>query len=208
MRVKQGIWYVSLLFSLLFLVNCASSGLLDVGRNQGEKGALDGALIGAGLGAITGQLAGQSGAATALGAAAGAVGGAVLGGALGAHSDQTDLERQRLHLEQNRLSQQTRDSVSFQKSVTLREATGDPTRGVVTNQTPWEVQVTFDGANPVTLPAHGSQAVFLDIGRHNYIAEAKVQTNFGLRKVGTAQGVITVDPKKSGWSLMLNETFF
>lgn len=81
----------------------------------------------------------------------------------------------------------------------------DPTMGVITNGTQWEIQVSIDlppgSPSPLVL-APGMQApVVLDIGQHRIIAQAFVDTQLGRRLVGTFDRTLTVDPRAPGWTI-------
>jgi hypothetical protein len=81
----------------------------------------------------------------------------------------------------------------------------DPTLGVITNGTQWEIQVSIDlppgSPSPLVL-APGAQApVVLDIGQHRIIAQAFVDTQLGRRLVGTFDRTLTVDPRVPGWTI-------
>ncbi|HOP85282.1 MAG TPA: glycine zipper domain-containing protein [Syntrophorhabdaceae bacterium] len=70
--MKNFLWIVSLLMTVLFLQSCASTGY------NTQKGAA----IGAGLGAIAGQVIGSNTASTLIGTAVGALAGTIAGNAL------------------------------------------------------------------------------------------------------------------------------
>jgi hypothetical protein len=88
----------------------------------------------------------------------------------------------------------------------------DPTRGVVTNSTPWEVLVFIDAPpgspDPLVLRSGGSAPVNLDIGRHRIVAQAFVDTQFGRRLVGTFDQILQVDPRAPGWTIRFFEANF
>ena len=81
----------------------------------------------------------------------------------------------------------------------------DPTMGVITNGTQWEIQVFID--NPPGTPSPlvlrpGMQApVVLDVGQHRVIAHAFVDTQLGRRLVGTFDRTLSVDPRAPGWTI-------
>jgi hypothetical protein len=81
----------------------------------------------------------------------------------------------------------------------------DPTQGVITNATQWEIQVFID--NPPGTPAPlvltpGMQAaVVLDVGQHRIVAQAFVDTQLGRRLVGTFDRTLMVDPRAPGWTI-------
>jgi hypothetical protein len=81
----------------------------------------------------------------------------------------------------------------------------DPTMGMITNGTQWEIQVSIDlppgSPSPLVL-APGTQApVVLDVGQHRIIAQAFVDTQLGRRLVGTFDRTLTVDPRAPGWTI-------
>jgi len=88
----------------------------------------------------------------------------------------------------------------------------DPTRGVITNSTPWEVHVFFDmppgSPGPLVLRSGGSAPVNLDIGKHRIVAQAFVDTQFGRRLVGTFDQILAVDPRAPGWTIRFFEANF
>lgn len=88
----------------------------------------------------------------------------------------------------------------------------DPTRGVITNRTPWEVHVFIDqppgSPNPLVLRPGASAPVNLDIGRHRIVAQAFVDTQFGRRLVGTFDQILAVDPRAPGWTIQFFEANF
>jgi hypothetical protein len=81
----------------------------------------------------------------------------------------------------------------------------DPTRGVVTNGTPWEIHVFVDvppgTPGPLVLRRGDSAPMTLDIGQHRIVAQAFVDTSLGRRIVGTFDQILTVDPRAPGWTI-------
>ncbi len=81
----------------------------------------------------------------------------------------------------------------------------DPTRGVITNGTPWEIHVFIDippGApGPLVLRRGDSAPVILDVGQHRIVAQAFVDTQLGRRLVGTFDQILSVDPRAPGWTI-------
>jgi hypothetical protein len=81
----------------------------------------------------------------------------------------------------------------------------DPTLGVITNGTGWEIHVFVDAPpgtpGPLVLPPGGNAPVVLDIGQHRIIAQAYVETQLGRRLVGTFDQTLTVDPRAPGWTI-------
>jgi hypothetical protein len=88
----------------------------------------------------------------------------------------------------------------------------DPTRGVVTNRTPWEVHVFIDAPpgspGPLVLRPAMSAPVNLDVGQHRIVAQAFVDTQFGRRLVGTFDQILAVDPRAPGWTIRFFEANF
>jgi hypothetical protein len=88
----------------------------------------------------------------------------------------------------------------------------DPTRGVFTNSTPWEVHVFIDtppgSPGPLVLGRGQSAPAALDIGRHRIVAQAFVDTQFGRRLVGTFDQILAVDPRAPGWTIRFFEANF
>jgi len=88
----------------------------------------------------------------------------------------------------------------------------DPTRGVITNSTPWEVHVFLDAPpgspNPLVLRPGASAPVSLDVGKHRVVAQAYVDTQFGRRLVGTFDQILAVDPRAPGWTIRFFEANF
>jgi hypothetical protein len=81
----------------------------------------------------------------------------------------------------------------------------DPTMGVITNGTQWEIQVFVDNPpgspGPLVLQPGMQAPVVLDIGQHRIIAQAFVDTQLGRRLVGTFDRTLTVDPRAPGWTI-------
>jgi hypothetical protein len=88
----------------------------------------------------------------------------------------------------------------------------DPTRGVITNSTPWEIHVFVDAPpgtpGPLVLRPGLSAPVNLDIGQHRIVAQAFVDTQFGRRLVGTFDQILAVDPRAPGWTIRFFEANF
>jgi len=92
---------------------------------------------------------------------------------------------------------------------------GDPTRGQIENATRWRVQLYIDQSPDgldqapfVTLNPRDVLPQNLDIGAHQIIAQAYVETQFGTRPVGRYDRTIQVDPRGAGWSLRFNDGDF
>jgi hypothetical protein len=81
----------------------------------------------------------------------------------------------------------------------------DPTMGLITNGTQWEIQVFIDNPpgspSPLVLTPGMQAPVVLDIGQHRVVAQAFVDTQLGRRLVGTFDRTLTVDPRAPGWSI-------
>ncbi len=81
----------------------------------------------------------------------------------------------------------------------------DPTRGVITNGTPWEIHVFIDvppgSPGPLVLRRGDSAPTVLDIGQHRIVAQAFVDTQLGRRLVGTFDQILSVDPRAPGWTI-------
>jgi hypothetical protein len=81
----------------------------------------------------------------------------------------------------------------------------DPTRGVITNGTPWEIHVFVDAPpgtpGPLVLRRGDSAPVTLDVGQHRIVAQAFVDTQLGRRLVGTFDQILSVDPRAPGWTI-------
>jgi hypothetical protein len=81
----------------------------------------------------------------------------------------------------------------------------DPTMGVITNGTQWEIQVYIDNPpgspGPLVLSPGMQAPVVLDVGQHRVVAQAFVDTQLGRRLVGTFDRTLTVDPRSPGWTI-------
>ena len=88
----------------------------------------------------------------------------------------------------------------------------DPTRGVITNGTPWEIHVFIDAPpgspGPLVLRRGDSAPAILDIGQHRIVAQAYVDTQLGRRLVGTFDQILAVDPRAPGWTIHFFPTQF
>ncbi len=172
-----------------------------------------GAVIGAGAGAATGAVVG---AATGGSAGKGALLGALIGGLGGAIAGDVYGQGQQRAYEQGR--HEGARAAAPQPGAPPVTGPGasapDPTRGEISNSTPWEVHVFLDqqpanlGSPTFVLSPLESRPVNLDIGEHRVIAKAFVTTQFGKRPVGTYDRVVTVAPRSSGWSIRFAETSF
>ena len=81
----------------------------------------------------------------------------------------------------------------------------DPTLGVITNGTQWEIHVFLDlppgSPSPLVLTPGTQAPVVLDIGQHRVVAQAFVDTQLGRRLVGTFDRTLRVDPRAPGWTI-------
>jgi hypothetical protein len=81
----------------------------------------------------------------------------------------------------------------------------DPTQGMITNGTGWEIHVFIDhppgSPGPLVLTPGMQAPVVLDVGQHRVIAQAFVDTQLGRRLVGTFDRTLTVDPRAPGWTI-------
>jgi len=81
----------------------------------------------------------------------------------------------------------------------------DPTLGVITNATQWEIHVFIDlppgSPGPLVLNPGMQAPVVLDVGQHRVVAQAFVDTQLGRRLVGTFDRTLTVDPRAPGWTI-------
>jgi hypothetical protein len=88
----------------------------------------------------------------------------------------------------------------------------DPTRGLITNGTLWEIHVFIDrppgSPDPLVLPPGANAPVVLDIGQHRVVAQAFVDTQLGRRLVGTFDQTLKVDPRAPGWTIHFFPTSF
>ena len=157
-----------------------------------------GTIVGAGSGAIIGAAAGKG---------PGALLGAVIGGLAGALIGETVAHRQ--------TAAAATPPPLPPPSAGVPAPPGpppDPTRGVITNGTPWEIQVFIDAPpgtpGPLVLHRGDSAPVILDIGQHRIVAQAFVDTQLGRRLVGTFDQILSVDPRAPGWTIHFFPTNF
>jgi len=173
-----------------------------------------GTIVGAGSGALLGAIAGDG---------KGAVLGAVIGGLLGALVGETVAHKQ------------TRTAIAATPPpppppgpppgpwaaapappppmpTSMPGPPPDPTRGVISNGTPWEVHVFIDtppgSPGPLVLRSGQSAPASLDIGQHRIVAQAFVDTQYGRRLVGTFDQILAVDPRAPGWTIRFFEANF
>lgn len=172
-----------------------------------EKVTLGGAAVGAGTGALIGAAAGgKAGTGALIGGALGAVSGALLGDQL-----------QKLEREKGAATPARAEAAGQPPApaVASRPA-GDPTRGELTNGTPWVVRVWIDPADPhrvedtapIVLQPNAAVPYDLDVGTHRVVARALVNTQFGERLVGRFDRTIQIDPRRPGWFLKFQESDF
>jgi hypothetical protein len=175
-----------------------------------------GTIVGAGSGAIIGAAAAKSGT--------GALLGAVIGGLAGALVGETVAHRQTAAAAPSPpTAVPAPPPPGGQWSVvTVPPPPGgpvappgpppDPTRGVITNGTPWEIQVFIDAPpgtpGPLVLRRGDSAPVVLDVGQHRVVAQAFVDTQLGRRLVGTFDQILSVDPRAPGWTIHFFPTNF
>jgi hypothetical protein len=81
----------------------------------------------------------------------------------------------------------------------------DPTQGLLTNATAWEIHVYVDrapdGVGALVLRPGTQAPAVLDVGSHRIVAQAWVDTQLGRRLVGTFDRTLTVDPRAPGWTI-------
>lgn len=187
------------------LISIGLAGCASGGPTTREKATLGGAAVGAGTGAIVGAAAGgKPGTGALIGGALGAVTGALLGDQL-----------QKLEREKGAGARAEAGAPASAPVVASRPA-GDPTKGELTNATPWVVRVWIDPADPnqveessaILLQPNAAVPYDLDVGTHRVIARALVNTQFGERLVGRFDRTIQIDPRRPGWFLKFQETDF
>lgn len=149
-----------------------------------------------GIGAASGALIGYGLTGTGAGAAAGAGAGALAGALTG------------LAIDESR-RQQGPQVTYVPPPPNPARATIDPTRGELINHTGWRIEVYVDDSRePIWVHPRGRVPMDLDIGPHEIVATAYVDTRFGERVVGTYRRTVEVDPRGSGWSLRFEERMF
>ncbi len=158
-----------------------------------------------GIGAAGGALLGYGLTGTAAGAAAGAGAGALAGALTGVAIDES-----RKAQAAARSPYPPGAAPTGQASQGPRyAATVDPTRGELVNHTGWRLKVYVDDSTePLWVEPGGIVPLELDVGTHDIMATAYVDTRFGERVVGSYSRQIQVDPRGSGWSLRLEEKMF
>lgn len=158
-----------------------------------------------GIGAASGALLGYGLTGTGAGAAAGAGAGALAGALTGVAIDES-------HRAQTASPPPPYPGAGYRApapSPPVYVATVDPTRGEFVNHTGWRLQVYIDeSVEPIWVEPRGNRPVELDVGTHEIVATAYVDTRFGERTVGTHRRQIHVDPRGSGWSLRFEERMF
>jgi hypothetical protein len=172
-----------------------------------------GTIVGAGSGALLGAVAGKG---------EGAILGAVIGGLFGALVGETVAHRQTAAAVPPPPPPPAATSPPPQWTVVAPPAPPgppgqpgpppDPTRGVLTNGTPWEIHVFIDAPpgspGPLVLRRGDSAPAILDIGQHRIVAQAFVDTQLGRRLVGTFDQILSVDPRAPGWTIHFFPTQF
>ncbi|HEX2500042.1 MAG TPA: glycine zipper 2TM domain-containing protein [Methylomirabilota bacterium] len=186
--------------------------LLLAGCAADKQGAAKGAIVGAAGGGLLGAAAGGSdGRNMALGA--------VIGGLIGAITGDMVQQRQAAATPRPPASAPPAPPPPGQWSVVTAPtppppvgpppaspgAPPDPTLGVITNGTQWEIHVFLDlppgSPSPLVLTPGTQAPVVLDIGQHRVVAQAFVDTQLGRRLVGTFDRTLTVDPRAPGWTI-------
>ncbi len=185
--------------ALVLLAGCAT-------RETTAKGAILGAGSGAIVGAVTsGNRAGRN-----------AVLGAIIGGLLGALVGESIAQREAVAAAGPPTPPGQWTVLPAPPPPTppgaIPAPPPDPTRGVITNSTPWEVHVFIDqppgSPGPLVLRPGQAAPVNLDIGKHRIVAQAFVDTQFGRRLVGTFDQILAVDPRAPGWTIRFFEANF
>lgn len=158
-----------------------------------------------GIGAAGGALLGYGLTGTAAGAAAGAGAGALAGALTGVAIDES---RRAQAAAQPPYPPATASHGAAPYS-SRYAAIVDPTRGELVNHTGWKLKVYVDeSTEPIWLEPGASRPLDLDVGSHDLMVTAYVETKFGERVVGSHRRQIEVDPRGSGWSLRLEERMF
>lgn len=158
-----------------------------------------------GIGAASGALIGYGLTGTGAGAAAGAGAGALAGALTGVAID----ESRRTQPPPPRPYPPAGGAGSGYAPSPTHVATVDPTRGEMVNRTGWRLLIYVDDSpEPIWMEPWGSKPTELDVGPHEIVANAYVDTRFGERRVGTYRRQIHVDPQGSGWSLRFEERMF
>lgn len=197
-------------------VRVAAGGLAVLLLAGCAEQAAKGGVVGAGSGALIGAVAGSG---------KGALLGAVIGGLLGALVGETVAHRQTASASvpppPPPVAGAPAPPPPHWAVVSVPPPGGppgppapppDPTRGVITNGTPWEIQVFVDAPpgtpGPLVLRRGDSAPVTLDIGQHRIVAQAFVDTQLGRRLVGTFDQILRVDPRAPGWTIHFFPTNF
>ncbi len=177
--------------SLLIAILALSAGLYGCATYDSAVPASTG--IGAASGALIGYGLTGSGAGAAAGAGAGALAGALTG----------------LAIDESRRAQGPPPVAYGPPPPPPPRATVDPTRGELVNHTGWRIEVYVDDwREPIWVNPRGRVPLDLDIGSHEIVATAYVDTRFGERVVGTYRRTVEIDPRGSGWSLRFEERMF
>ncbi len=202
-----------------YRLGAAALTLTVLGGCAGGETTAKGAIVGAGSGAVIGAVAGRGGKGAALGALIGGLLGALVGSEV-AHS-QTQAVAATPPPPPPPSATIPPPPPPGQWAVVAPPPSGppgaagpttDPTRGVITNSTPWEVHVFIDlppgSPGPLLLRPGNSVPVNLDVGKHRIVAQAFVDTQFGRRLVGTFDQILAVDPRAPGWTIRFFEANF
>ena len=195
------------------ILRVAGAGLALILLAGCAEQAVQGGVVGTGTGAIIGAAAGKG---------PGALLGAVIGGLFGTLVGQTVATNQQAAAVTPAPPPPGPPPPGGQWSVVMAPPPAgagapagpppDPTRGVITNGTPWEIQVFVDAPpgspGPLVLKRGDSAPVILDIGQHRIVAQAFVDTQLGRRLVGTFDQILSVDPRAPGWTIHFFPTNF
>lgn len=158
-----------------------------------------------GIGAAGGALLGYGLTGSAAGAAAGAGAGALAGALTGVAID----ESRRAHAAAQPPYPPASGPAGHAPYPPRYAATVDPTRGELLNHTGWRLKVYVDeSTEPIWIEPGAGIPLDLDVGTHDIMVTAYVETKFGERVVGSHRRQIEVDPRGSGWSLRLEERMF
>ncbi|MGH7321274.1 MAG: YMGG-like glycine zipper-containing protein [Candidatus Rokuibacteriota bacterium] len=202
-----------------YRLGAAALALTVLGGCAGGETTAKGAVVGAGSGAVIGAVAGRGGTGAALGALIGGLLGALVGSEVAHHQTQAVAATPPPAPPPTAVSPPPPPGGQWAVVApppsgppTAAGPTTDPTRGVITNSTPWEVHVYIDlppgSPGPLVLRPGHSVPVNLDVGKHRIVAQAFVDTQFGRRLVGTFDQILAVDPRAPGWTIRFFEANF
>lgn len=205
MVTRIGYRIVAAGLALVLLAGCAE---------QTAKGAV----VGAGGGAVLGAIAGRGGTGAALGAVIGGLLGALVGESVAHQETRTAIAATPPPPPPIAVPPPPPPGGQYAAAPPPPPPAGvpgpmtDPTRGLITNGTPWEVHVFIDAPpgtpGPLVLRPGQSAPVNLDIGQHRIVAQAFVDTQFGRRLVETFDQILAVDPRAPGWTIRFFEANF